>query len=678
MIDNNVFFEYRYMDEIIKKNREITLKKYLIEKETENLDFYDLSMYYTQDTMSSKINSLINKSIIDPNIILNKYQVEILNILKNNNLFLSAPTSFGKTFLMLEFIKRNKHKLNNIIFIIPTLALMNELLKKVYSLFSDEYNICINSSEEFNEKNIFVFVPERSDQEFLNKMTELEIDFLVFDEIYKLQASNSREIKTDDRLIYMNKVYLDLVKKSKKVALLGPYINNVSFDKTKLDIVKYYTNYLPVYNKMTVLRDNQTWLDYIKLEHQLIYFSSPNSIYKNINLIIEKIPENQYYIKRYSKEIKYLEETISKDWYVIELLKRGIGIHHGKTPMFLRKFYENEYNDNQIKILLCTNTLMEGINTPTNSLIVVDDPKSAFKLNNLIGRVGRLNIKNPTIGEIIISSESILGDMNNTNGWFELKILAEDEEISTDDEIIYLNKKYDDEKKKEQLESKINKLKSKEIDINSIINHNLSLDKIYTYIDGQLYEKIYNAGEFIDFVKIGLTLIPGPAYLFKTSRYINLNYNNIYLPYKYYLVDLLLNKPYKEIVNSFNTRYNITNNQENTNIFIDSIYELNNFIKFKFTKFVSYIDLYKNINYDNNKELQRFIGVLSNYKTFETAYKILEDLGINEEDSNRILETLHISNIVSTSKMIKLIKQNKGVLLSLDLTPFTINNIKNI
>ena len=126
MIDNNVFFEYRYMDETIKKNREITLKKYLIEKETENLDFYDLSMYYTQDTMSSKINSLINKSIIDPNIILNKYQVEILNILKNHNLFLSAPTSFGKTFLMLEFIKRNKHKLNNIIFIIPTLALMKK------------------------------------------------------------------------------------------------------------------------------------------------------------------------------------------------------------------------------------------------------------------------------------------------------------------------------------------------------------------------------------------------------------------------------------------------------------------------------------------------------------------------------------------------------------------------
>ena len=37
--------------------------------------------------------------------------------------------------LATEFIKRNKDSLNNIIFIIPTLALMNELVKKIYNLF---------------------------------------------------------------------------------------------------------------------------------------------------------------------------------------------------------------------------------------------------------------------------------------------------------------------------------------------------------------------------------------------------------------------------------------------------------------------------------------------------------------------------------------------------------------
>lgn len=671
--------EYRYMDNTIKKNREIALKRFLIDKETDDLQFYDLNMYHKKNTFSSIILSQTNKSVINNDIILNQYQMEILNILNENNLFLSAPTSFGKTFLMLEFIKRNTKKLNNIIFIIPTLALMNELLKKIYNLFGDVYNICINSSEEIKDKNIFVFVPERSDREFLKKTKEMKIDFLVFDEIYKLQASNLKEIKTDDRIIYMNKVYLDLVNRAEKIALLGPYIKNVTFGKTKLDIIKYYTNFMPVYNKMIVLTKEEDWINFIKLEHQLIYFSSPGSIYKNIENILKKIPENQKYIDKYNKEIKYLEKSVSADWYVVSLLKRGIGIHHGKTPMYLRKFYENEYNKNNIKVLLCTNTLMEGINTPTNSLIVVDDPKSAFKLNNLIGRVGRLNLKNPTIGKIIISNESILSNINDSSGWFDLNILAEDNKINDEDEIIYLNKKYEDVSKQKALEEKIDILQKNGITLEDIIVRNLQFNKAYQYITNKVYEDLHNGNQLIDFVKIGLNLFkPGPGYHFKTEKYNDLNYNGEYLPYKYYLVDLLLDKTYKQIVDNFNNKYNLSRDKENINLFIDSLYELNNFIKFKFYKFVNYIELYKDESTNNNKQLQQFIGILANYKSLDTAYKILDDLGINEEDSKKILELLNITNIVSTSLVIKLIRQNKEFLLHQDLTPFTKNNISNI
>lgn len=678
-MENNDVFEYRYMDNTIKRNRETVLKNYLKYNEREQLKFYDLNMYAPDDTPETVILSKINRSLIDNNVVLNRYQMEILNILKNHNLFLSAPTSFGKTFLMLEFIMRNKEMLNNIIFIIPTLALMNELLKKIYNLFSETYNICINSSEEIRDKNIFVFVPERSDREFLDKTKELKIDFLIFDEIYKLQASNSSEIKTDDRLIYMNKVYLDLIEKAKKVALLGPYINSVTFGKTKLDIVKYYTNFLPVYNQMIVLSNDENWLNYIKLEKQLIYFSSPGSIYKNIEAILQKVPEDKLYIQKYDKEIKYLEKIVSPDWYVVSLLKRGIGIHHGKTPMYLRKFYENEYNKNNIKILLCTNTLMEGINTPTNSLIVVDDPKSAFKLNNLIGRVGRLNLLNPTIGEIIISNERIISNITDTSGWFDLNILAEDDEITSEDEIIYLNKSYNDEKKQSKLEEKIELLKSNGVVLEDITSRNLQFDKSYKYIKDKLYEELKKGTQFIDFVRVGIELYkPGPAYCFKTDQYVDLNYDKLYLPYKYYIVDLLYGKTYKEIVDFFNRNYNLNGNKENINIFIDSLYELNNFIKFKFSKFVNYIELHKDENINNNKQLMHFVGILSNYKSLDTAYKILDDLGINEEDSRKILELLNITNVISTSVVIRLIRKNKEILLQQDLSPFTKNNINNI
>ena len=76
--------------------------------------------------------------------------------------------------------------------------------------------------------------------------------------------------------------------------------------------------------------------------------------------------------------------------------------------------------------------------------------------------------------------------------------------------------------------------------------------------------------------------------------------------------------------------------------------------------------------------MQQFIGILANYKSLDTAYKILDDLGINEEDSKKILELLNITNIVSTSLVIKLIRKNKDFLLHQDLTPFTKNNISNI
>lgn len=682
---NNIddVYEYRYMDETLKKIREQSLKDYLTkeEKKLEEkklLKFVDLDIYLKPHAFSDLMLSEINRSVLDNQIVLNRYQIEILDILSNHNLFLSAPTSFGKTYVMLEFIKRNVNKLNNIIFIIPTIALMNELLKKIYNYFSDEYNICTNSGEEIAGKNIFIFVPERSDIDFLNKTSKLNIDLLIFDEIYKLQPASTKELKSDDRIIYMNKVYLDLVNKSKKIALLGPFINDVKFEKTKLDIVKYFTNYMPVYNKLLIVPEEKNWKNYIKLSHQLIYFKTPESIYNNIKKLLDLIPTSEEMISKYSKEIKYLEEIVGREWYVVELLKRGIGIHHGKTPMFLRKFYENEYNNGNLKILLCTNTLMEGINTPTDSLIVVDSPGSAFKLNNLMGRVGRLNIVNPVIGEIVISNNEILDNIKNTNDWLTLQILAENNEANIDDEIVYLNKEYKNISKQEKINKKIDRMENEYgIDKNTIIEKNLEFNKVYQMFDSKIKEKITPSSSILDIVKTCLKIIPGPAYAFDVKKFKQLNYFYEYLPYKSYLLNLLNKKSMKQIINEFNQSYNIDHNVENINIFIDSLYVLNNFIKFKFSKIIDYLDL---LNIEKFNELNIFIDLVSTYKILETSCKILDDLGINEDDSAKILELLNISNVISSSKMIRQIKNNKTLLINsnLNLNPFTINNIKNM
>ncbi len=668
---------YRYLDSNIKTKREKVLKNYLKKQgDSTELSFYDLNMYASKNDLKDSINKIIYKSKLDENIILNKYQVEILEVLQDNNIFLSAPTSFGKTFIMLEYIKRNTDKLKNIVFIIPTIALMNELLKKIYDNFNNEYNICINSDEEIEAKNIFVFVPERTDSNFIEITKKIDIDLLVFDEIYKLQGTK-REVRTDDRLIYMNKVYLDLVKISKKIALLGPYINSVEFNNTNLDIIKFYSNYMPVYNEINVLDEDKKWIEEIKFENQLIYFKSPQSIYKNINLILEYIPESEEYIKLYSDEIKFLQDNIGDDWYVIKLLKRGIGIHHGKTPMFLRKFYENEYNKKNLKVLLCTDTLMEGINTPTESLLIIDNPGNTFKLNNLIGRVGRLNPQNPIIGNITICNKEILQDLININSWLDLKIRAEDEIILSDDEVLYLDKKYTDEEKNKQYNDKIQKLNNEyNISTEDIVIRSLELNKVIKMFEEGIYSELENSQNIYQCIVATTRLIPGPSYFFHKQRYTDLNLTIDYLPYKRYINDILNRKPFKEIIRVFNSEYNINGNVENINLFIDALYNLNNYIKFKFSKIINYIEVAnKTIN---NEIMRNFITLISSFNKLETSYKILDDLGIENEDAQKIIEALNINNNISASKMMRLLKNNKEKLLEEMLSPFSKNNIDNI
>ena len=668
---------YKYLDTNIKVNREKVLKNYLEKQEYSNeLSFYDLNMYENKDDLKNNISKIIYKSKLDKNITLTKYQVEILNILQDNNIFLSAPTSFGKTFIMLEFIKRNIDTLKNIVFIIPTISLMNELLKKIYDNFGDEYNICINSEEAIEEKNIFVFVPERSNADFIEITKKIDIDFLVFDEIYKLQGTK-KELRTDDRLIYMNKVYLELVKISKKIALLGPYINSVEFSNTNIDIIKFYTNYMPVYNEINVLEENKNWKDEIKFDNQLIYFRTPQSIYKNIDDILSKIPENDYYIQLYNNEIDFLKNNIGEEWYVIDLLKRGIGIHHGKTPMFLRKFYENEYNKKNIKILLCTDTLMEGINTPTESLLIVDNPGSAFKLNNLIGRVGRLNPKKPVIGNVTICNKEILQDLININSWLDLKIRAEDEEVLSDDEVLYLNKQYSNEEKNNQYKEKIDLLKERyNIVTEEIVNNNLELDKVLKLFNQGIINELENSQNVYQCIVAATKLIPGPSYIFNKDRFINLNLQINYLPYKTYINDILNRKSFREIIKSFNTEFNTSGNVENINLFIDALYNLNNFIKFKFSKIINYINITKNDI--TNDSLKTFISLLTTFNKLETSYKILDDLGIANDDAQKIIQVLNLDNNISASKMMKILKDNKIKLIREINSPFSKNNIESI
>lgn len=64
-----------------------------------------------------------------------------------------------------------------------------------------------------------------------------------------------------------------------------------------------------------------------------------------------------------------LEREFHPEWSTVKLLKRGILSHHGQMPKYvqnkmLKLFVENQsYN-----LLVGTNSISEGINTPTKNI----------------------------------------------------------------------------------------------------------------------------------------------------------------------------------------------------------------------------------------------------------------------------------------------------------------------
>lgn len=98
------------------------------------------------------------------------------------------------------------------------------------------------------------------------------------------------------------------------------------------------------------------------------------------------------------------------------LLKFGVGFHHGSLPQEVRREMEDGIQNKTFGILLCTNTLAEGVNLPIRTLVMHTArrlhiteqgsfpeflPRRSIK--NIIGRVGRAGKE--TKGRVIFINE---------------------------------------------------------------------------------------------------------------------------------------------------------------------------------------------------------------------------------------------------------------------------------
>ena len=684
------------IEEIRNKNLEAFYTKN-IELSPENMMNLGLNMYVKNiKYIRRELYNVFNQSLLDDEKVLHSQQAEVLKILMDrNNLLLSAPTSFGKTFIALEYMKRKSF--SNVVFVVPTLALMNELSVKIRKNFGKDYNIITNSFETFKKNNIFILVPERIDNNLLNEIDNITIDLLVFDEIYKLKRKNVNDKKNNNnkRLIALNKGYFDMVNKSNQIILLGPFIKEINFNRTKLDkdIVKYYSDYAPVYIKTLFIEDNKDIFIKSKIKNKgnkLIYFDSPASIYKFCSSV-----ELKTNVELNNSLTSWCDKYISADWLPSKMLKKGIGIHHGNIPAFMRRYVENLYNEKKIVNMLCTSTLLEGINTPTEQLIIYDSNLSAFQVNNLIGRVGRLDTFKK--GLVYYFDEKLEQFIIGDEKYETIEIVAESNEIEDIEELIYLEKDkllLNDKnlKKLQDLENKLNKynksieqlkktdgftVKSLILFLDNIDNLFEKLKKLSNAINSEDVEEKKKATNFRnDIVKMFMEIIPDKkAYYVAQINAENPNKINSSVCVNSLLV-LQPNNIYSKI-----NRQIIKNKErlpnDKLNMFVDYLFYLAfGYIKYDLSKIVKYCDFIFDDEYIKTltPDKIRLVELLKNeiLKRFELfnsednkIIKILLDIGIPYTDAvkieKKIKGKLDADNI-STGKIYDVLEENKEIL----------------
>jgi hypothetical protein len=324
--------------------------------------------------------------------VLHSAQSRILNLLLDGkSVILSAPTSFGKSLLIdLAIAARNY---NNVVLIVPTLALVEETRRRM-ARFSKTHNIITTSSQKSGERNIFVLTQER----YLSIQSDIPPpDFFVIDEFYKLSIMND-----GGRATQLNQAFLSLVNTGAQFYLLGPAIGAIpEAVKTKTNCVFILEKFQTVAIELHTISKKPNkdiafaaLLD--KLDGQtLVYCQSPASTRKVLKAYLDNRPTEFTNDLELLEAAEWTAENYHEEWLVSVALMHGIGIHHGRLPRSLGRFMIRAFEEGKLKLLLCTSTLIEGVNTAAKNVVIFDSKLNNraldfFTFNNIRGRSGRM------------------------------------------------------------------------------------------------------------------------------------------------------------------------------------------------------------------------------------------------------------------------------------------------
>ncbi|MDO9427852.1 MAG: DEAD/DEAH box helicase [Methylobacterium sp.] len=321
-------------------------------------------------------------------------QLQVFNlIMKGANVVLSATTSVGKSMIIDAVIASSKFR--KLLVIVPTIALIDETRRRLSAKFGETHAIITHPSQRSNaaERTVFVLTQER----VLARDDLGDVEFFVLDEFYKLDLQGE-----DERAVDLNLAFHRLTSAGAQFYLIGPHVEEVRGINSRFDFVFIPSKFSTVALNVTIFglpkEGDARPRKLVELARELetptlVYCQSPAKAAEAAQALLNS---GDFHSRQETSDaVDWLEQEFPEEWVVTKALRHGIGIHHGNVPRAIQQYMIRCFERRIIRFLICTSTIIEGVNTIAENVIIYDRRLKTgnidyFTFRNIAGRAGRM------------------------------------------------------------------------------------------------------------------------------------------------------------------------------------------------------------------------------------------------------------------------------------------------
>lgn len=376
-------------------------------------------------------------------ILLTDFQVDVWSELRKQQfLSIAAPTSAGKSFLVQIYLRSILSETNttlNIVYIVPSRSLIHEVQSSLTSAFrSSQSSPIISSVPRVDESlsagqsRIFVFTQERL-RAVMNE-TDIVPDILIVDEAQQiaddargmlllscLEETHQRNPGTKILFITPGSrsgspigVLMGLGELPTVTTSLRPvrqnliYVDFKSANKQRhLSLTLHKDKHAPLPIGTVELKKNSASTPQARFltavttignnGQNLIYAAGKAEAEKIANGIIKSTARTMEPSPRLSDLANFVRRHVHPEYSLANCIEHGIAFHYGSMPTTLTKAIEEYFSQGEIQYLVCTSTLLQGVNLPARNIFIHNPRKGQGKpmgpedFWNLAGRAGRLS-----------------------------------------------------------------------------------------------------------------------------------------------------------------------------------------------------------------------------------------------------------------------------------------------